>query len=40
VGTHWAAGIAYPLGSRSVAVLRRSGGVRGIHRNDSEGDKA
>jgi glycogen operon protein len=36
-GTQWAAGITYPLGSRSMAVLRRSGGVRGVQREESEG---
>ncbi|MBI3447162.1 MAG: glycogen debranching protein GlgX [Magnetospirillum sp.] len=39
-GTQWAAGITYPLKPRSLAVLRRSGGVRGIHReNSDQGDK-
>ncbi len=35
VGTHWAAGIKYPLKPRSLAVLRRSTGVRTLHRDQN-----
>ncbi len=36
----WAAGIKYPLKPRSLAVLRRSGKVRGSHHGHGEGNKA
>ena len=33
----WAPGIAYPLKPRSLAVLKRLGGLRGIQRENEEG---